>query len=184
VWKNGRLPRSFARPDELLRSERVRLDRFVERRIEVDDADAFTSASRLPRSSARSSSERPRAAGLTSPSSGVTFDRRKSSNASPCFRRTGANGGRGRDLRPEPLVARHPLLAADQQPDVAHVRVVVHEHREPDLPEEPGAADDEEALALEGRSDVERFRHAFLHGPHRRDAGTRSAAQTACGTQT
>ena len=46
----------------------------------------------MPRSSARISSESPPSGRLTSPSIGVTFERMKSSNASPCLRRSGANG--------------------------------------------------------------------------------------------
>ena len=75
--------------DEVLGAERVRVERLVERRVEVDDAGDVDDRVDVPELAPASMPQR----GLPmSPSMGTTFSRRNASYASPYLSRIGRNG--------------------------------------------------------------------------------------------
>ena len=122
---------------EVLRSERVRLEGLVERRVEVDDpGDVHDRANRpgkLAHEARRDAAERTGHIPVDRP----TLSRKNASKPAPNERRSGLERIARRHLPPEALLGQESALFAHDEENAADVAKAIEQHRPEEFAEKP-----------------------------------------------
>ena len=155
--ENRGVPQGLRERDEVLGAERVRVERLVERRVEVHDAchidDGVDGSLELANEPLLQTTER---AAHVAVDGLHPLAKEGLVALATAFAQRGQRLAR-RHVAPEAALRRRPVLRADDEEDLANTRVAVEEHRPEHLAEKARPSEDDEACPVDDAGDVQRL---------------------------